>query len=61
MSDDKQKSGGQDRNRINVSQDYELRDWAKKFGVSTERLKAAVKAVGDKAKAVQEHLKGRAS
>lgn len=29
MSDDKSKTGGQDRQRINVNQDYELRDWAK--------------------------------
>ena len=32
MSDDKAKSGGQDRSRINVNQTYELRDWSKKFG-----------------------------
>lgn len=29
MSDDKSKSGGQDRQRINVNEDYELRDWSK--------------------------------
>src|SRR4051794_13532349 len=46
MSDDHKKPGGQDRSRINVNEDYELRDWAKKFGVTTERLKAAVRAVG---------------
>ena len=47
--DDKTKRGGQDRTRIDVSQDYELRDWAEKFGVSKEQLKAAVQAVGDRA------------
>jgi len=57
MADDLTKGGGQDRRRIDISQDYELRDWAKKFGVTTERLKAAVRAVGDDAKQVEHHLK----
>lgn len=46
MSDDKTKSGGQDRQRINVNQDYELRDWAKSLDVTPEQVKEAVKAVG---------------
>jgi len=58
MSDDKTKANGQDRSRIDVNQDYELRDWSKKFGVSPEELKAAVRAVGDRADAVEAHLKG---
>lgn len=58
MSDDKSKAGGQDRKRISISEDYEVRDWAKKFGVTPEELKAAVKAVGNEAAAVEAHLKG---
>lgn len=58
MADDKTKTGGQDRSRISLSEDYEIRDWAAKFGVSTEQLKAAVQAVGNDAKAVEAHLKG---
>ncbi|CAN7587006.1 DUF3606 domain-containing protein [Acidovorax sp. LjRoot118] len=58
MSDDKTKTGGQDRTRISLSEDYEVRDWAKKFGVTADELKAAVKAVGNDAKAVEAHLKG---
>jgi Protein of unknown function (DUF3606) len=54
--DDKVKSGGQDRTRINLNQDYEVRDWAKKFGVTPERLKEAVKKVGSQAADVQKHL-----
>jgi hypothetical protein len=57
VADDKRNSGGQDRTRINTSQDYEVQDWAKKFGVSPEQLKAAVKAVGSNAKDVEAHLK----
>jgi Protein of unknown function (DUF3606) len=59
MSDDKTKSGGQDRTRIDVNEDYELRDWAKKFGVTPEQLKAAVAAVGTSAKDVERKLKGK--
>ncbi|MCD2164101.1 DUF3606 domain-containing protein [Comamonas koreensis] len=57
MSDDKTQPGGQDRTRINVNEDYELRDWSKKFNVSPDQLKAAVKAVGTNALAVEQHLK----
>lgn len=57
MSDDKSKAGGQDRSRISLSEDYEVRDWSKKFGVTPDELKAAVKAVGNEAKAVEAHLK----
>lgn len=57
MSDDKTKSGGQDRKRINVNEDYELRDWSKSLNVTPDELKKAVAAVGDSAEAVREHLK----
>jgi hypothetical protein len=60
MSDNLKQSSGQDRQRINVNQDYELRDWSKKFGVTPEELKKAVASVGDRADKVQEHLKSRA-
>ena len=59
MSDDKNKSHGQDRQRINVNQDYELRDWSKKFGVSPEELKRAVAKVGDRATDVERELKAK--
>ncbi len=57
MSDDKTNTSGQDRKRINVNQDYELRDWSKKFGVTPERLKEAVAAVGDRVDQVESYLK----
>jgi hypothetical protein len=46
MADDKTKTGKIDRDRINVNEDYELRYWSEKFGVTPERLKAAVKTSG---------------
>jgi hypothetical protein len=59
MPDSTQQRGGQDRTRINVSEDYELREWSKKFGVTPERLQEAVKAVGDQASKVEEYLNPR--
>jgi len=56
MADDKSQSGSQDRQRINVNQDYELRDWAKSLNTTPERLKEAVQAVGDRAEKVREYL-----
>ena len=57
MSDDKTQTGGADRKRIDVNEDYELRDWSKKFNVTTDKLKEAVRAVGTSADAVQKHLR----
>jgi hypothetical protein len=56
MSDNKSQTGGQDRERINVNQDYELRDWAKSLNTTPERVKEAVQAVGDRAEKVREYL-----
>jgi len=61
MSDDLKQRSGQDRTRIDVHQDYELRDWAKKFGVSPDELKRAVAEVGDRADKVEERLKNRSA
>jgi len=59
MADDKTKVGGQDRQRINVNEDYELQDWSKRFGVSKDELKRAVAKVGDRADDVERELKGK--
>lgn len=57
MADDKTVRGGQDRQRIDIHENYEVRDWARKLGVTPEALKAAVKAVGDRADEVEKHLR----
>lgn len=59
MADDKTKTGGQDRTQISLGEDYEVRDWSKKFGVTPEELRAAVEAVGNKAADVEAYLKKR--
>ena len=45
MSDDKSKTVAE-RRRINIHEDYELRFWSKKFGVSPIELRCAVSKVG---------------
>jgi uncharacterized membrane protein YebE (DUF533 family) len=57
--DDKTKAGGRDRKLISLSEDYEVRDWSKKFGVDPDELRAAVKAVGNEAAKVEAYLKSR--
>jgi hypothetical protein len=37
MSDDRNRKGQQDRSRIDVSEDYELRYWTKELGVSPDQ------------------------
>jgi hypothetical protein len=56
MSDDKTKANAQDRQRINIHQDYELRDWARSMNTTPERIKEAVEAVGDRADKVREYV-----
>ena len=54
--DDKSKTRPQDAQRINVQEDYELRDWSARFKVSIEALKDAVAKVGPMAKDVEREL-----
>ena len=58
MADDKTLRSPQDRSRIALGEDYEVRYWSEKFGVGKDRLEEAVKAVGNSAEAVERHLKG---
>ena len=59
MSDNLQKSGPQDRSRINVHEEWEVRHWTEALGVTREELERAVAEVGVSANAVREHLKGK--
>lgn len=58
MSDDKTETGNPDRQRISLSENYEVRDWSEKFGVSENRLRAAVEKVGNMADDVERELRG---
>jgi len=57
MADSKTDVGSPDRDRISLSEDYEVRDWSKNLGVSEERLREAIAAVGNSADKVREYLK----
>jgi hypothetical protein len=57
MADNTTKTGGSDRERINIHQDHEVAYWTKALGVTKAELEAAVKAVGSSAAAVREHLR----
>lgn len=56
MGDDKSNVGQQDRNRINMNEDYEVRHWAKALGVSRDELERAIAKVGNSAAAVRKEL-----
>lgn len=56
--DDKHKVGRQDRERINIHEPYELRDWAKHFGVTTDQIKLLVEKYGVMVKDVEPHVRG---
>jgi hypothetical protein len=57
MSDNLQKAGQQDRSRINVHEEWEVRHWTEALGVPREELEKAVSEVGVSADAVRQHLK----
>jgi hypothetical protein len=56
MADDKSNADTQDRIRINVHEDYELRDWSTRLGVTPEELKRVVAEVGPLVKDVEARL-----
>lgn len=58
MSDDKTNRGPRDADRVNVNEDYEVRYWTKRWGVSEQELRTAVKRVGVMAKDVAKALGG---
>lgn len=57
MADNKSKTGKPDRDRINLSEEYEVQDWSSKFGVTKEELKAAVKHAGSMVADVEAYIK----
>ena len=57
MSDNKANRGAPDRDRIDIHDPDEVRNWTKSLGVTKEQLQQAVQAVGDRAEKVREHLR----
>ena len=57
VADDRNNRGPQDRARISMPEDYEVRYWTETLGVTKEELQHAVDQVGNGAEAVREFLK----
>jgi hypothetical protein len=56
MADHPRKKGRPDRDRIKIDEEYELRYWSEKLGVSPEQIQSAVAKVGPMVKDVRDHL-----
>lgn len=56
MPDDLKNRGPQDRSRINVNEDHEVRYWSKELGISEDQLRESVKAAGVSVEAVRKYL-----
>ena len=54
--DDLKNKGQQDRSKINMHEEHEVKYWTKQLGVSKEELQRAVDKVGNGAAAVRKQL-----
>ena len=59
MSDNKNDIGKRDRERIDVSEPYELEYWKKRLGITTEQLKQVIEKVGPMTKDVEAFLSSK--
>ncbi len=59
MPDNTADRGPQDRSRISLGQDHEVRYWSERFGIDEEQLRSAVEDVGNSAHDVEEYLANR--
>ncbi len=58
MRDESRQRPWRDSERIDLEEEYALRGWSVRLGVTRRRLKEAVQAVGDDAGRVKHHLRG---
>ena len=56
MSDDKANRGSPDRDRIDMDDPDEVRNWTRSLGVTKDELPRAVEAVGNAAGKVYDYL-----
>ena len=59
MTDNTADRGPQDRSRISLEQDYEVRYWSQRFGIDEAALRNAVEDVGPSVEAVEQYLANR--
>ena len=60
VADETSKTGAPDRQVISTTEPYQLRDWARNFGVTEDALRAAISQVGVRAQDVERYLKDKA-
>jgi Protein of unknown function (DUF3606) len=58
LPDDPSKRGSPDRDRIDINDENEVRNWSKSLGVTPEQLKEAVRKVGTSADQVRQYVRG---
>jgi hypothetical protein len=56
MADDRNERGPRDRQRVSMSEDYEVAYWTRKWGVSREQLAEAVRQAGPMSAAGARHM-----
>ena len=56
MADDRTRRSAQDRSKISLDQEHEIRYWTQELGVSEAALTAAVSKVGNSVRAVRREL-----
>ena len=59
MTDNTADRGPQDRARISLEQDHEVRYWSQRFGIDEDALRIAVEDVGPSVEAVEQYLANR--
>jgi hypothetical protein len=59
MPDNRNNTGGRDRQRVAAGQKWEVSHVAEKFGVSSQKVSGAVRAVGNDRKKVEAYLRGK--
>jgi hypothetical protein len=57
MPDNRNNRGGRDRQRVAAGEKWEVSYMAEKFGVSSQQVSGAVRAVGNNRKDVEAYLK----
>ena len=57
--EDKTKIGHDSNQKTGFFENYDAKDWKSKFGVSTEDLKDALRAVGSGARDMEAYLRNR--
>jgi hypothetical protein len=59
MTDNTADRGPQDRARISLEQDHEVRYWSQRFGIDEQQLRTAVGDVGPSVQDVEQYLANR--